>query len=382
MNKAFKFRLYPNATQQRLINKTFGCCRYVYNLALECVNEAYHKDKTNFSYAQLSKELTELKSIPTHDFLKEVDAIALQQSLRHLDTAFKNFFSNSKKFKFPRFKSKKVRQSFTTTKSGTVLDVTDIHVRLPKIGLVKIVKHRDIPKNYHITSACVSREKDGSYYVSIQCEYNSNIIPYRPIRKATGLDYVSDGFYCDSQGNVIGSPKFYRRFEDKISFYERKLSKQKKGSANWTKTKSRIAKLNRKIANLRKDFIEKESIKLVEQYDLIGVETLDLKAMSNKGFRNGKSTLDNGYGMFLTRLQQKAKERGRFVVKVDKWFASSQICSDCGYQHSKVKDLSLREWFCPKCGRLHFRDENSAINIRGEAMIMYNTHLEQIGLWL
>ena len=378
MNIAYKYRLYPNKKQAELIEKTFNAARYVFNISLEVSSEAYRKNKVYFSYSQLSKELTELKHLPTHRFLSEVDAISLQQSLRHLEKAFTNFFKNPKHFRYPRFKSKKSRQSYTTTKSGTVLEVTNKHVRLPKIGLVKIAKHRNIPDYCKITSACVSRELDGSYYVSIQCEYNLCINPPNIIRKSIGLDYKSDGFYCDDKKNILGSPKFYRHFEKEIAFYNKQLSHKKCGSNNWKKVKLKLNKLYRKVANCRKDFIEKESTKLIKEYDLIGIENLNMKAISNKGFHNGKSTLDNGFGMFVNRLFQKAAMYGRTVYQVDKWFPSSQICSVCGYQNPDVKDLSVTEWVCPKCGTTHNRDQNAATNIKYEALY----HCEdKIGIW-
>ena len=192
-----------------------------------------------------------------------------------------------------------------------------------------------------------------------------------PECNAIGLDYKSDGLFTDSNGNTLGSPKYFRKSQHALTRAQRKLRHKQKGSRNYQKACAKIAKKHRHIANQRKDFLHKLSAEIANQYDMVCVESLNMKAMSNKGFGNGKATLDNGYGMFLSMLEYKLADRGKILIRVDKWYASSQICSCCGEINPAVKDLSIRKWQCPACGCIHDRDINAANNILSEGIREY-----------
>ena len=373
MNKAYKYRLYPTEEQETLLLKTFGCCRYVYNKALFWRKAAYDADNTSLSYSDTSYGLTALKrQLP---WLKEVDSIALQQALRHLDTAYKNFF-NVKGAKFPKFKSKRSsKKSYTTINQHGTVTVLDDGIKLPKTGKIKAVISRKAPDNWKLKSATVSMAPDHKFYVSVLYEYEAVIIPHSiDPQNVIGFDYKSDGLYVDSNGNTCGSPKYYRKALDKLAKEQRKLArkvgsnKHKIKSANYIKQQLKVNRIHRHIANQRLDFLHKLSTGIANRYDAVCVESLNMRAMSNSGFGNGKATMDNGYGMFVNMLEYKLHNRGKYLVKVDKWFPSSQLCSCCGYRNPELKDLSIRKWVCPICGTEHDRDHNSAINTLQEGL--------------
>ncbi len=376
MNKAYKYRIYPNKQQTVLLLKTFGCCRFVYNKALHWRNLAYNADKTSLSYSDTSYGLTALKH--QNLWLKEVDSIALQQALRHLDTAFKNFFTVQGS-KYPKYKSKHhSRKSYTTINQHGTVAVYDTHVKLPKLGLIKASVSRMAPEGWIIKSATVSQESDGKFYISVLYEYKDQIIPQSiDINNAIGLDYKSDGLYVASDGAVCGSPKYYRKSHKRLAKEQRKLSRKKgsrKGetkSSNFKKQQLKINRIHRHISNQRLDFLHKRSTEIANRYDIVCVETLNMRSMSNKGFGNGKATLDNGYGMFLNMLEYKLSDRGKYLIKVDKWYPSSQICHNCGYKNPVVKDLNVRTVICPCCGATYDRDENSSLNTRDEGLRLF-----------
>ena len=365
-NKAFKFRIYPNAEQTVQLSKTFGCVRFVYNHWLDRKIRQYEEDKTTVTYTKCAGEMVELKKKEEYSFLKEVDSIALQQSLRHLDMAFQNFF-HSPQAGFPRFKSKKSnRNSYSTVCVNGNIDIADGFLKLPKVGLVKVKIHRTIPETYKLKSVTISRTSGGKHYASILYEYALNIEEKRP-EAFLGLDYSMRELYVDSNGNEPAYPRYYRQAENRLKREQRKLSLMQKGSCNRNKQRKKVAKIHEKIANQRKDFLHKQSRQITNGYDCVCLENLDMKEMSQK-MHFGKSVLDNGWGMFTTFLQYKLSEQGKKLIKVDRYFASSQMCSCCGYINEKTKDLSIRQWVCPKCGTHHDRDVNAAINIRNEGM--------------
>ena len=376
MNKAYKYRVYPNKQQTELLLKTFGCCRFVYNKALNWRNLAYNADKTSLSYSDTSYGLTALKH--QNLWLKEVDSIALQQALRHLDTAFNNFFT-VKGAKHPKYKSKHhSRKSYTTINQHGTVAVYDAHIKLPKLGHIKASVSRKAPKGWIIKSATVSQESDGKFYISVLYEYKEQIIPKSiDINNAIGLDYKSDGLYVASDGEICGSPKYYRKSHKKLAKEQRNLSRKKgsrKGetkSSNFKKQQLKINRIHRHISNQRLDFLHKRSTEIANRYDVVCVESLNMRSMSNKGFGNGKATLDNGYGMFLNMLDYKLSDRGKHLIKVDKWYPSSQICHNCGYKNPVVKDLNIRTITCPCCGTVYDRDDNAAKNIRDEGLRLF-----------
>ena len=365
MNKEYKFRIKTNKEQYTMIAKTFGCVRLVYNYYLNKKITLYQSDKSKMSYTKCSNDMTALKKTDEYIFLSDVDSIALQQSLRHLDTAFQNFFIN-KNIGFPKFKSKKNKKSYTTICVNNNISVENGFLKLPKIGFVKMKQHRQIPEDYKIKAATVSQTPSGKYYASILCEYE-NQVQTAELKDFLGLDFSMKELYKDSNGNEPCYPRYYRQAEKRLKREQRKLSLMKKGLSNRNKQRIKVAKLHEKVANQRKDFLHKQSRQIANAYDCVCIENLDMKAMS-QALNFGKSVSDNGWGMFIKFLQYKLEEKGKRLIKVDKFFASSQICSVCGYKNSETKNLSIRAWDCPKCGTHHDRDINAAINIKNEGI--------------
>lgn len=369
-NKAYKFRMYPNAEQQVLFAKTFGCVRLVYNHWLDRKIKQYEDNKTTVTYTSCAKELAEIKKTDEYLFLQEVDSISLQQSLRHLDTAFQNFFKKPKTG-FPKFKSKKSnRRSYTTNCVNGNIVVENDCLKLLKIGFVKLKQHRFIPINYKLKSVTISQTPSGKYYASVLFEYENQVQEQTP-QTFVGLDFSMHELYKDSNGNEPQYPRYYRHAEKKLKCEQRKLSLMQKGSKNRDKQRIKVAKLHEKVANQRKDFLHKQSRQITNAYDCVCIEDLDMKAMS-KALHFGKSVSDNGWGMFVTFLKYKLEEQGKYLIKVDKFFASSQICNVCGYKNTATKNLSIRAWDCPEYGTHHDRDINAAINIRNEGMRIVN----------
>lgn len=359
MNRAYKFRIYPNAKQRELFSKTFGCVRFIYNRMLSDKIKYYEetKQKLNNTPAQYKKEF---------EWLKEVDCFALCNAQINLQTAYINFF-RSPKVGFPKFKSKKTnRKSYTTNCINGNISIENGYIKLPKVGLVKVKQHRLIPSDYKLKSVTVSQTPSGKYYASVLFEYE-NQVQQIELQTFIGLDFSMHELYKDSNGNEPKYPRYYRQAEKKLKREQRKLSLMQKGSKNRDKQRVRVAKLHEKVANQRKDFLHKQSRQIANAYDCICIEDLDMKAMA-QALNFGKSVSDNGWGMFTTFLQYKLADLGKQLVKVDKFFASSQICSCCGYKNTATKNLAIRAWDCPECGTHHDRDVNAAINIRNEGM--------------
>ena len=359
MNKAYKFRIYPNKEQRKMLAKTFGCVRFIYNRMLSDKIKYYEetKKKLKNTPAQYKKE---------NEWLKEVDSLALANAQLNLQTAYSNFFRDPK-IGYPKYKTKKSNhQSYTTNSVNGNIVLGNGKIRLPKVGNIKIKQHRRIPTNYKLKSVTISQEPSGKYYASILFEYEKQVSK-QIAHTFLGLDYCMHELYKDSNGNEAKYPRYYRKAEKKLEREQRKLSKMEKGSNNRNKQRIKVAKIHEKVANQRKDFLHKQSRQIANAYDCICVENLNMKAMSQT-LNFGKSVADNGWGMFVTFLQYKLEEKGKQLIKVDKFFASSQICNVCGYKNPKTKDLSIREWNCPKCGIHHDRDINAAKNIRKEGM--------------
>ena len=372
-NIAYKYRLYPNVEQQILFAKTFGCCRKIWNLMLTDRNKAYQKDKTHIAPTPASYK----KDYP---FLKEVDSLALTNVQLNQNKAFQEFFKSCKTKKnnrgFPKFKSAKTsKRSYTTNNQNGTIEVGDGFIKMPKVGEVKAVIHREPEAEWVLKSATVSQSSDGNYWCSVLFEYESQAtsVCIDP-DKVVGLDYKSDGLYCDSNGNIATRHKFYRESQAKLAKEQRRLSRKKgskKGEAksnNFLKQQKRVNKIHRHIANQRNDFLHKTSTEIANRYDVVAVEDLNMRSLSNKGFSNGKATMDNGYGMFLNMLEYKLNSRGKYFIKIDRFYPSSQTCHTCGYVNPEVKDLSIRKWTCPACGAVHDRDINAAVNIRDEGL--------------
>ena len=360
MNKAFKFRIYPNTEQQIVIAKTFGCVRFIYNRMLAERMEHYKETgkSLNNTPAQYKKEF---------EWLKEVDSLALANAQLNLNKAYKNFFRD-KAIGFPKFKSKKSNhRRYTTNRVNGNIKLERGTIQLPKLGAVKIKQHRDIPDDYRLKSVTISRTPTGKYYASILYEYENHIEPVEP-EIFLGLDYSMKELFVSSDGTSAEYPRYYRQSLTKLKREQKKLSNCEKGSHNRNKQRIKVAKLHEKVANQRKDFLHKLSRQITNAADVVCIEDLNMKGMA-QALNFGKSVSDNGFGIFVSMLDYKLREQGKQVVKIDKWFPSSKICSSC----SEVKEallLSEREYHCEACDTTLDRDYNASINIRTEGIRM------------
>ena len=370
--KAYKFRIYPTKEQAIFFAKTFGCVRKVYNLMLNDRKKSYEEVKND-----PSKKITfptPAKYKKEFPFLKEVDSLALANAQLHLDKAYKNFFRN-KSVGFPRFKSKKNPvQSYTTNnQKGTIALIDSKFIKVPKLkSLVKIKLHRQ-PKG-RIKSATISRHSSGKYYISLLCKEEISELP--KTNSAIGIDLGITDFAILSDGQKIDNNKFTSKMEKKLKREQRKLSKRallakNKGiplseAKNYQKQKRKVARLHEKVMNQRTDFLNKLSTEMIKNHDIICIEDLNTKGML-RNHKLAKSISDVSWSSFVTKLQYKADWYGRKIIKIDKWFPSSQICSECGHQDGK-KSLEIREWTCPICHAHHDRDINASINILTEGL--------------
>lgn len=364
MNKAYRYRLYPTKEQEKMFAKTFGCVRFIYNKMLGDRLDYYKQtgEKLNNTPAQYKDEFP---------WLKEIDSLALANAQLNLNKAYNNFWKNRKHFGKPHFKSKKTKRfSYSTNNQKGSVRLEGNKIKLPKVGLVKLRLHRPLMENSTIKTVTISKTPTGKYYISILVEYENQILPIIP-KKFLGLDFTIHGLYVASDEDDAGYPNFLRKAEKRLSKAQRKLSKRQKESRNHNKQRLRVAKLHEKIANQRRDFLHKKARYLADRYDAIGVEDISVKAMAKrkkgKKFSFGKSVADNGWGLFINILEYKLAWQGKSLIRVDKWYPSSQLCHICGYKNSETKDLSVREWDCPNCGTHHNRDKNASINIREEA---------------
>ena len=364
MNKAYKFRIYPNREQEILLSKMFGCCRFLYNAMLSDKISEY---KTTGKMLQNTPAMYKKEYL----FLKEVDSLALANVQRHLEKAYKNFFRKPS-VGFPRYKSKhKNHDSYTTNVVNGNIVLTDGLLKLPKLGKVRIRQHREIPAGYRLKSVTVSREASGKYYASLLYEYGCSEnqaadCNYQAAR-ILGIDYAMHGMTVFSDELDAVYPGYLRQAQKKLVREQRRLSHCQKGSKNYRKQKRKVALCHEKVRNQRKDYIHKLTRKIADTYDAVGVEDLDMKAMS-RCLNFGKSVMDNSYGTFRDILAYKLEEQGKKLVKIDRFFPSSKKCCKCGSVKKELK-LSERIYRCD-CGNILDRDKNAAINIREEARRM------------
>jgi putative transposase len=360
MYKAFKYRLYPTAPQAEKINQNIGCARFVYNQLLDDRIKVYKetKQKSKKTYCDLKKEYT---------FLKDADSRALLNARENLDIAYDKFFKVPS-VGFPKFKSKhRCRWSYTTDNNHNAIHFKGNRLKLPKVGAVKVIQHREIEGR--IITATISHERSGEYYASVLCEVEQpKLLPVT--EKVVGIDLGLHDFIVCSDGQRIQTPKFLRKAEEKLAKRQRAFSKTIKDSKNHEKLRLKVAKCHQKIKNQRKDFLQKLSTKLIHENQVICLEDLSVKGMErNKNL--AKSVSDASFSRFVEMLEYKAEWYGRNVVKIDRFYPSTQLCSGCGYKNESIKGLKglkFREWICPCCGEVHDRDLNASRNILKEGL--------------
>lgn len=375
VQKGIRVKLYPTEEQEVSINKTIGCCRFVHNQTLTDCKQSYEQTQHFPSQNERIKNLVPLKE--KYEFLKEVDSTALQQSVRDFNSSLNNFFRNRSHFDFPKFKSKhKSKQSYRVPYNSSNANVLDNkHIKLQKLGKVK-TKRFNMPEVYKIFNITVERTNTGKYYASICIE--TEVQPLPKTGKQVGFDLGLIDLLIGSDGTRVERPKFNYANKDKLAKEQCKLSKMRTKlervnanldeCKNYQKQKHKVAKLHEHITNCAKDFNHKLSRKLVEEYDLLAFEDLNISGLI-KNHNLAYSISDVRWSQLLNFIQYKCQWYGKEFKQVDRFYASSKICSECGaYHRDIVNSLSVREWTCPDCGAHHDRDINAAKNILIQAL--------------
>ena len=359
MNKSFKVRIYPNKEQKLLLEKTFGANRFIYNYFLNLKSKLYEFYKINLSYDNSSKALTELKKQKT--WLKQVEAVSLQQTLRDLDSAYQNFFVG--KSKYPNFKRKQDKNSYRANQS---IKINNRYITIPKIGMLHYrdkykLEECNISKIYNVT---ISKTSSGNYYASISAEVN--ITAFEKTNRSCGIDLGLKDFLIFDTGEKIHNPRILQHLEKKYRKLAKAVSRKVYGSFNYKKAKLKLARFHAKVVNIRKDFLHKLSTNLLKEFDIICLEDLNIKGLMKS--KNAKSFQDVAQSEFIRMLTYKAEWYGKTIIQVSRWFPSTQLCSECGYKNPNLKNLEIREYDCPECGTRHDRDINAAINILREGL--------------
>jgi len=390
MNKALYIRIYPNKQQTIEINNTIGACRFIYNNMLAERIEVYNKLKDDKRILYEYKYKTEVDYKKDNPWLYDVSSIALQQSRIDLKIAYTNFFKSLKSTKsgdvvgFPKFKKKGIKNSYRVVQNDNRLRINYLErkITLPKIGDV-VFRHNNIKdwyKTSEIRNITISKSSTGKYYASILFEGEDCFKGHTNTNSDNiiGLDMSLDKFYVDNLGNSPDYKRIFRINEKRLAKAQRKLSKAKKGSSNRVKVLKKVARIHEKITNQRKDFTHKTSRHLIDTYDVIVIESLSLKGMS-QALRLGKSVQDLGYSEFVRQLEYKAKWNDKTIIKADKWFASSKLCSFCGFKNKELK-LQDRVWVCPNCGKEIQRDINAGINLKNYGLGLVRPELKPVEL--
>lgn len=362
MKRAYKYRFYPTPEQAQLLARTFGCVRFVYNSVLRWRTDAYYNDGENIGYTKANARLTAMKQDAELAWLSEVSCVPLQQALRHQQSAFKNFFDG--RAKYPAFKKKSHRQSAEFTRSAFSYRDGQIFMAKSKAPL-NIRWSRELPSDP--STITISKDAAGRYFVSCLCEFEAKPLPIS--KKTIGIDLGLKDLFITSDGDKSGNPRFAQKSQQRLALLQRRLSKKQRGSANRAKAKAKVAKLHAKIADSRMDATHKASRKLINDNQVICVESLQVKNMI-KNPKLAKAIADANWGEFVRQLEYKAEWAGRSIARIDRWYPSSKRCSCCGHVVNQLS-LSVRTWRCPECSTEHDRDINAAINIKaaGQAVL-------------
>lgn len=356
IKRAYRFRFYPTPEQEQILARTFGCARFAYNHMLRLRTDAWYQRQERVGYHDTSAALTALKKTPEHAWLNEVSSVPVQQALRHLQTAFANFFA--KRAKYPNFRRKDGVQCAEYTTSGFRWDGSSL--KLAKMDEPLAIRwSRTLPKGAKPTTVTASKDTAGRYHVSILCD--DVVSAKKKAKSQVGIDLGLTHFAILSTGEKIAAPNSFRKNEAKLAKLQRRLSKKQKGSANRLKAKLKVARMHAKTADARRDFLHKLSTRLINENQVIAIESLAVSNMQ-KNHALAKSISDASWSEFVRQLTYKAEWYGRTLVGIDRWYPSSKRCSDCGHTVAKMP-LNVRSWTCPECGSIHDRDVNAARNV-------------------
>ena len=367
MLNVLKVKIYPNKQQEIALAKNLGCCRFVWNYYLNKTNNHYQETGKGMSYCQMAKDLTQLKKLSDYEWLQEATAATLQQSLKNLEVAFKNFFG--KRAKFPKFKSKHRKQSIRYPESCSI---KNNGLKLPKLGIVKAKLSKEIKIIGKIKSVTVSKTSTDKYFASILFETDDLTVSKEP--KISGIDLGLSSLVTVFDGDKsykVDPIKSTRKYAKRLKRRQQKLSRRVKGSNNRRKAIKEVAKVHEKITNTRQDFLHKLSRKLVDENQVIVAEDLCVKGLART--KLAKSIHDAGFGMLLNFLSYKLEREAGKLVQVDRFYPSTKTCSCCGFKNDLI-DLSVRDWVCPSCQTHHDRDVNAAKNIRTEGLRILSTN--------